>query len=407
MIKRFSQVRVVDAQSPYNGQTVDIVVSDGIIQSISVSEPVAKGDCVSPGWVDMAATTGEPGFEERETLRSLAAAAAFGGFVQVAVSPAGYPVRDNRPTVDAFLKNARGLPIELLPLGAVSMGLEGEALAELYSMHEAGAVGFFDDNKSMERAQLLKIALQYTDRLDVVVYSTPLDTSIAPLGMVHEGIISTQLGLKSIPSIAEELRIQRDLTILSYTGGRLHFHALSTMRGVQMIAEAKAQGLSVTADTTIAHLIGSDDDLKGFDTAYKTWPPLRSNFDREALWAGVKEGTIDAISSGHRPYDVENKQVEFDNAAFGAATLDFAYAWFTARYGSDPLTQETWVRAVTQGPRSILHLGNVRIQEGMPAEFTFFNPSGATPEKGFSLGMNIPKWPKKGSIQGIHTGFTS
>jgi dihydroorotase len=172
---------------------------------------------------------------------------------------------------------------------------------------------------------------------------------------------------------------------------------------VALVAAAKDRGLAVTADTTIAHLLFTDEDLANFDTNLKVFPPVRSKSDQEALWAGILDGTLDAISSGHRPYDIESKQIEFDYASYGAACLEYAYSAFTARYGSQHQAQSAWVRAVTHGPRNLLNLGQVRIAEGSPAELTLFNPEGPEPLREGKAFNYLPFKDLKGSSVGIFT----
>lgn len=402
MSDRLERVRVVDPHSPYDGQTVHLVLADGQIQSV---EPTAEAatSLVSPGWVDVLATCGQPGYEERESFETLSAAALRGGYVQIAVSPEGNPVRDNATGISSLLAETRHSPVEFLPLGAISKRTDGEQLAELHLQHKAGALGFFDAYRTTESALLLKLALQYTCEWEVPIYSIPVDRSLNPNGIVHESAATTALGLKTLPALAECIRIERDLRLLEYTGGHLHVHGLSSAEGVALIGDAKNRGLSVTADTTIAHLLFSDQDLANFNTQLKVFPPIRSKSDQEALWAGLQSGIVDAISSGHRPYDIESKQLEFDYAAYGAASIEYTYSAFTAHYGTHHQAQSAWVSAVAHAPRRILNLGQVRIAEGSPAELTLFNPNANEPlreGKGFNY---LPFKQLKGSSLGIYT----
>ncbi len=402
MSDRLERVRVVDPHSPYDGQTVNLVLADGQIQSVEPTTEAATS-LVSPGWVDVLATCGQPGHEERETYETLAAAALRGGYVQVAVSPEGNPVRDNATGISALLAETNHLPVEFLPLGALSKGTKGEHLAELHLQHQAGALGFFDAYQTTESALLLKLALQYTCEWEVPIYSVPVDRSLNPNGSVHESAVTTPLGLKSLPTLTECIRLERDLRLLEYTGGHLHIHGISSAEGVALIAAAKERGLAVTADTTIAHLLFTDEDLADFNTHLKVFPPIRSKSDQEALWAGVQSGIIDAISSGHRPYDIESKQIEFDYASFGAASIEYAYSAFTAQFGSQHQAQSAWVRAVAHGPRRILNLGQVRIAEGSPAELTLFSPNAYEPLRE-GKGVNYLPFNKLiGSASGIYT----
>jgi dihydroorotase len=402
MSDRLENVQVVDPASPYDGQTVSLILEDGIIQSIHPSQEPATA-FVSPGWVDLLATSGQPGQEERETWESLALAGIHGGYVQVVVSPEGTPVRDSATGIQSFLAGTTHLPIELLPLGTLSTNAEGLQLAELHQMLSSGAIGFFDAYLPTERAQLLQLGLQYTQDWEVPLISVPFDRSFSPYGMVNESPFTTQLGLKSTPVLAEILRLERDIRILEYAGGRLHFHGVSSAEGVQIIREAKQKGLPITADTTLAHLVFTDEDLAQFDTHLKVFPPLRRPSDQEALWNGLLDGTLDAIASGHRPYDTEHKQVEFDDAAWGMATLEFGYSAFTAKFGTGRQAQSTWVRAVTHGPRALYQLGEVRIVEGSPAELTVFHPDAPAPQR-VGKGANYPtQWKLQGAAIALAT----
>lgn len=402
MSDRLEHVQVVDPASPYDGQTVSLVLEDGIIQAIQPSQETATA-LVSPGWVDLLATSGQPGHEERESWESLALAGLHGGYVQVAVSPEGSPPRDSATGIHAFLSGTDKLPIELLPLGTLSTRAEGLQLAELHQMLSSGAVGFFDAYAPTERAQLLQLALQYTQDWDVPILSVPFDRSFSPHGMVNESPFTTQLGLKTSPVLAEVLRLERDVRILEYTRGRIHFHGISSAEGVQVVREAKQKGLAVTADTTLAHLVFTDEDLGQFDTHLKVFPPLRTPADQEALWQGILDGTLDALASGHRPYDTEQKQVEFDEAAWGMASLEFGYSAFTAKYGTGREAQSAWVRAVTHAPRTIYQLGEVRIVEGAPAELTVFHPEAPAPKR-VGKGANYPnRWNLQGAAVAIAT----
>ena len=284
-------VKIIDASNTeLHLKKRDILISNGIIQKIAAKivgdktmEVVSvKNLHLSQGWFDSGVCFGEPGFEERETIANGLQTAAKSGFTDVVLNTNTYPIPDSSSDI-VFLKNAaKDQVTELHPLGALTMKAEGDTLAELYDMKNAGAVGFFDFKHPLENANLLKIALQYTQNFGGLAYSYPMDASIAGRGNVNEGETSVRLGLKGISALAEELRITRDLSILEYTGGRLHIPTLSTARSVKLMAEAKKKGLDVSCSVAVHHLIYTDAQLDEFDAAYKVLPPLRRKNDVKA-----------------------------------------------------------------------------------------------------------------------------
>ncbi|MGB6153507.1 MAG: dihydroorotase [Pricia sp.] len=356
----------------------DILIKDGIIQKIAVkiaadkdTEVVSlKNLHVSQGWFDSGVCFGEPGFEERETITNGLRTAAESGFTDIVLNPNTHPVPDSSSDI-VFLKTAaRGQSTEIHPLGTLTMGAEGKDLAELYDMQNAGAVGFFDFKHPLENANLLKIALQYTQNFGGLAYSYPMDANIAGKGNVNEGTSAVRLGLKGIPALAEELRIIRDLAILEYTGGKLHIPTISTARSVQLIASAKKKGLDVSCSVAVHQLIYTDDMLEEFDAAYKVMPPLRTKSDSKALIKGVKDGTIDFVTSDHLPMNIEEKQVEFENAAYGTIGLESTFGSLNPIFG-----MESTIDILTKG-RERYGLRRPTIKEGQAAKLTLFNPNG-------------------------------
>ena len=245
---------------------------------------------------------------------------------------------------------------------------QGAHLAELYDMKNAGAVGFSDFKSPIDNPNLLKIALQYSQNFDALVYSFPMDDKIAGKGIVNEGPVSTGLGLKGIPSLAEELQIARDLFILEYTGGKLHIPTISTEGAVKLIARAKKKGLDVSCSVAIHNLWFTDDQLSEFDTNFKTMPPLRQKNDVAALIKGLKNGTIDFVTTDHTPMDIEQKRVEFDNAAYGSLGLESAFGILNQLFGA-----EKTVELLTTG-RERYGLEHPKLQEGQKANLTLFEP---------------------------------
>lgn len=354
----------------------DILIKNGSISSIAskidtpanTKEIKLKNLHVSIGWFDSSVSFGEPGYEERETIANGLLTAAKSGFTDIVLNPSSTPVPDSSSDI-VFLKNAaQNNSVNLHPLGCLTNLAKGEALAELFDMQNSGAVGFYDSKKAIKNPNLLKIALQYTDSFDGLVYSFPLDTKIAGKGQVNEGPVSTRLGLKGIPALAEELQIVRDLFILEYAGGKLHIPTISTANAVKLIAEAKKKGLNVTCSVAIHNLIFSDDVLHDFDTNYKVLPPLRTSKDIKALIKGVKDDVIDFVTSDHTPINIENKKVEFDNASYGTIGLESAFGILNLIFNT-----EKTIALLTKG-RERYGLETPVLKEGQKACLTLFNP---------------------------------
>lgn len=354
----------------------DILIKNGNISSIAskidtlanTKEIKLKNLHVSIGWFDSSVSFGEPGYEERETIANGIATAAKSGFTDIILNPSSTPVPDTSSDI-VFLKNAaQNKGVNLYPLGCLTNDAKGESLAELFDMKNAGAVGFYDTKQSIDNPNLLKIALQYTESFKGLVYSYPLDKKIAGKGIVNEGAVSTRLGLKGIPALAEELQIVRDLFILEYAGGKLHVPTISTANGVKLIANAKKKGLNVSCSVAIHNLIFDDTVLHDFDSNYKVMPPLRTSKDCKALIKGVKDGVIDFVTSDHTPINIENKKVEFDNADYGTIGLESAFGSLTPLFGL-----EKTIEILTKG-RERYGLETPKIKEGEKASITLFNP---------------------------------
>ncbi|MFH6942997.1 dihydroorotase family protein [Flavobacterium sp. FlaQc-50] len=370
--------KIIDSKSPFHNQTVDLLIADGIIEKIGASLPESteakevKFDNLhlSQGWFDSSVSFGEPGYEDRETIANGLTVAAKSGFTGVALQPNSFPIIDNQSQINFVKSKANGFATELFPIGALTKASEGKDMAELFDMKKSGAVAFGDYNKSLDNANLLKIALQYVQDFDGLVVSYSQDVNLKGTGVVNEGIISTKLGLKGIPNLAEELQISRNLFLLEYTSGKLHIPTVSTAKSGALIKEAKAKGLNVTCSASVHHLVLNDEKLEGFDTRYKVTPPLRTESDRAALVNAVLDGTIDMITSDHNPIDIEFKKMEFDTAKNGTIGLESAFgALLTV------LPLETVIEKLTLG-KAVFGIENNSIAEGSKANFTFFSPEG-------------------------------
>lgn len=374
--------RIIDPKSAFHNQVMDLLIENGTIKKIGAKlqnpnklEEVKLDNLhVSQGWFDSSVSFGEPGFEDRETIANGLKVAAKSGFTAIALQPNSYPIIDNQALVHLVLSKAKNAATQVFPIGSLTKNAEGKDLAELFDMKNAGAVAFGDYNKNLDNANLLKIALQYVQDFDGLAIAYGQDNNIKGNGVANEGIVSTRLGLKGIPNLAEELMVARNLFLLEYTGGKLHIPTVSTAKSLQLIKEAKAKGLNVTCSVAVHHLVLTDEKLDGFDTRYKVTPPLRTDMNRKALIKGVKDGTIDMITSDHNPIDIEHKKMEFDLAKNGTIGLESAFgALMTV------LPMETIVEKLTAG-KSVFNPEasgeGSPIAEQSNAILTLFNPDG-------------------------------
>ncbi len=367
---------IVDASSKHHLKKRDVLIENGKISKIAatiassekVEEISLKNLHISQGWFDSSVSFGEPGFEDRETIENGLRTAAYSGFTSVAVNANSFPVTDSKGHIKFLKSKAEGNAVSLFPIGALTIGSKGTDLAELYDMQSEGAVAFYDYKNPIANANLLKIALQYTQNFDGLVQSFPFDKSVARNGMMNEEINSTKLGLKGIPALSEELQIIRDLYILEYTGGKLHIPTISTKKSVELIKDAKKKGLNVSCSVSIFNLALTDDALESFDTNYKLLPPLRTKEDAKALLKGLKDGTIDGVTSDHNPIDVEHKTTEFEHAMFGSIGLEACFGTLNKLVGT-----EATIMALTE-LKKVFNIPSETIEEGNNAEFTLFNP---------------------------------
>ena len=360
---------ISDPGSPFNQQVVDVLIEKGHITKIApaiISDYEtfdAKGKYLAPGFFDLNCNIGELGLETKEDLHTGTLAAAAGGFTGVALMPNTQPPIHSKAEIEYLMNRAKNNLVDFYPLGAISHKREGKDLAEMYDMYQSGAKAFTDGNRPVQDAGLMERALLYTKGFNALVLSYPEDTAIAGKAKVHEGEVSTLLGMKGIPSLAEELMVARDLYLAEYTESRIHFSTISTERSVDLIREAKKKGLQVTCDVAVHHLLLTDEALMGFDSQYKVKPPLRTQKDVKALLKGLKDGTIDAIVSQHTPHEVEFKNVEFEVAEFGMISLQTAFA--TALEAG--LSMEMIIEKMAINPRKILNVEVPVIAEGQEA----------------------------------------
>ena len=373
------QACITDPGSSFHGKIQDIFIEDGTIREISSSISMQadqvvelKGLQVSPGWVDIFSNFADPGFEFKETLETGSAAAAAGGYTDVFLIPDTQPVTDNKTQVEFLRQRSNGLPVNIWPIGAITKNLEGRHLAEMYDMRNSGAVAFSDGLHPVQSSGVLVKALQYVKAFQGVIIQIPDDTSISPNGLIHEGIISTQLGLPGKPIMSEELIIARDIKLARYSGSRLHFTGVSSLRSIDYIRRGKDSGLDITCSVTPYHLLFSDDALINYDTNLKVYPPLRPRSVTSLLQKALLDGSIDCIASHHLPHEYDSKILEFENAKYGMIGLETAYASVQTLFPE--LSVEKIYDLFGGNARKIFGMDSCTIEKGQSGNITLFNP---------------------------------
>jgi dihydroorotase len=371
------QATILDSESEFHNQKMDITIENGTITSIDKSaknlnklEEISLDNLyVSQGWFDSSVSFGEPGFEDRETISNGLKVAAKSGFTDVALQPNSYPILDNQSAISFVKSKANGFATNLHPIGALTKNSNGQDLAELFDMKNAGAIAFGDYNNPIDKANIQKIALQYVQDFDGLVITFCQEKSLKGNGVMNEGIISTKLGLKGIPAMAEEIDLIRNLSILEYTGGKMHVPTISTAKSVVLIKEAKKKGLNITCSVSVHHLTLNETALEGFDSRYKVVPPLQTDVNRKALIKGVTDGTIDMITSDHNPIDIEHKKLEFDIAKNGTIGLETAFGMLQNVLPTALIVEKLVNgKAVFGIEKSIISVGNI-------ACMSLFNPN--------------------------------
>jgi len=370
---------------PKSGQIVraDVHIRNGVIAEIGeglTATDATELDCtdryLSPGWMDMHVHLREPGFEFKETIVSGCAAAAYGGFTAVACMPNTDPPTHTRDVVEFIIERAEKLPVDVYPIACVSKHREGKELAEMADLQAGGAVAFSDDGSPVYDAGLMRRALEYASMLNAPVINHMEDLQLNRGGQMHEGTVSTRLGLPGIPGLSEDVMVARDLLLSEFTGGRLHVAHISTGRSVDLVRQAKARGIQVTAEVCTHHFSLTDEAVEAseYSTNTKMHPPLRSAADVEAIKAGLADGTIDAICTDHAPHASFEKEVEYIAAPFGIIGLETAWGLIGRELLAEGrLDMPDAVSRITDAPRRILGIPEVRLEIGEKANLTVFD----------------------------------
>lgn len=369
--------KILDASSPHHNTIQDIYIADGVIQKMgkNLSFPDAKQISfknlhISQGWFDSSVSFGEPGYEERETIAHGLDVAASSGFTHIALNTNTDPKPDSRADIAFLLEQANGSPVHLYPKARITTSESESKLAPLRELQVTGAVCFSNHKSALANANILKLALQYTHDFDGLVESFAFNQDMGNGGVMHEGAVSTSLGLTGIPSVVEEMQIKRDLDILSYTNGKLHIPTLSTKDAVPLIKQAKKTGLDISTSVSIHNLFFTDKALEGFNANAKLLPPLREQADSKALQKALKDGTIDMVTSDHQPLNSELKYVELDLAHYGSIGLEHSFGCLLSIFDVAVV-----VDVLTRG-KARFGIAASPIQEGATADLSLFTPDG-------------------------------
>ena len=361
----------------------DILIRDGVLAEIGpdlkhtdATQYDASGRTISIGWMDMHVHLREPGYEHKETIITGCEAAAYGGFTAVACMPNTNPPIHTRNVVEFIIERAEKTPVDVYPIACVSKNRKGESLSEMADLAAGGAVAFSDDGDPVQDSSLMRHALEYSAMLNMPIINHEEDLLLGPEGHMHEGEVSTRLGLAGIPTISEEIMIARDILLADYTGGHVHVAHISTAGAVNLVRHAKKNGINVTTEVCAHHFTLTDKEVETseFDTHTKMHPPLRPQSHIDAIKAGLADGTIDVICTDHAPHASFEKEVEFIAAPFGILGLETAWG-LTGRelIDSGVLSLAEAVHKLSVAPREILHIEVPRLEVGAPANLTIFD----------------------------------
>ncbi|MBM4176767.1 MAG: dihydroorotase [Ignavibacteria bacterium] len=405
--------QIIDPQVKLN-RTADILLEDGIITKIDESISIKadhvldlKDKIISPGFADVHVHLREPGREDEETIETGSSAAAAGGFTGICCMPNTEPAIDSAEVVTFIKEKAKGLLVDVYPIGAVTKKREGKELAFLGEMAEAGVVGFSDDGVAVSTSHLLKYAFEYSSMFNLPIVEHCEDSSLTVDGVMNEGFNSTKFGLPPHPSLAEDLIALRDIAVLDYSGGRLHIAHISTKGAVEILRQAKKRGLKVTGEAAPHHFTLTDDAVQTYDTNTKVNPPLRSQEDVDAISEGLKDGTIDCIACDHAPHSIEEKEWEYIYSPFGMIGLETSVGLtLTKLYHTKILSLEDIVMKMSINPREIFNLAKAKIEVGENANLTILDANQNWTVDRFNLkskSINTPfhGWELKGRAIGV------
>jgi dihydroorotase len=392
--------QILHPGSPYHKKKKDILIDQGkiikIADNLKEEGKVIKGRQLkaSIGWFDMKANFNDPGNEQKEDIITGCLAAAAGGFTGIALVPNTKPPIQTKNQIQYMISKAASSLPDVFPYGSITSDNLGEEITEMIDQYHAGAVAFTDGEKPIWNTDILLKALLYVRKFDGLIINKPEDKWLNLFGNMHEGVTSTALGLKGMPSLAEEIIIERDIRILEYTGGKLHFSNISTAESVKMIKNARKR-LDISCDIA-AHQIAFDDTyLSDFDTNFKVNPPFREKKDIKALIRGLEDATIDVIVSSHSPHDEECKKLEFDHADFGIASLQTVYPVLLDKLGPDGW--KIFLDKITVNPRKRLNIEIPKLEEKAEANLTVFDPTEEwklNSQTNFSKSEYSPFWNK-------------
>jgi dihydroorotase len=392
--------RILDPSSRRD-EPGDVLIEDGKIAAVGAgldatgSEVLeAEGGWIAPGFFDMHAHLREPGQEYKEDIASGGRSAVAGGFTSVACMANTHPVNDDPAMTDFILDRAHhDSPAKVYPVGAATMGLEGEIMTEMSALVAAGAVAFSDDGKTIQDSGVMRRVLAYSRLVDVPVIVHAEDRTLVGEGVVNEGLVSTRLGLPGNPSLAEDVLVMRDLMLAELTGARLHVAHVSSARSVEAIRRTKERGVSVTAEVTPHHLTLTDEATLGYDTNTKVAPPLRSAADVTACREGLADGTLDAIATDHAPHALHEKDLDFAEAPPGLIGFETAAAVVLDLVRQDEISPLELVRRLSTNPARILNRPGGELTVGSPGDLTVVDPERRwryDPAKGYSKSRNSP-----------------
>jgi dihydroorotase len=371
-------VEILDLNSPFHGAIKNVLIKNGIIEAISdeileAEELIeGKGMVLSVGFMDMRASFRDPGFEFKEDIATGSLGAAYGGFTEVALLPNTQPQVQNKDIIAYLKMRSADHLVQIYPMANLTIDAKGEEMTEMLDLHHAGAIAFTDGNKPVWHTGVMVKALQYLQPINGLLINHAEELALTQYGQMNEGQMSTYLGLKGIPKLAEELMIARDIELLRYAGGKIHFSRVSSPKSLELIKAGRKAGLSITCDVAVHQLIFTDKDLTTFDSNLKVNPPLRSKDTVNMLWKALADGVIDVIVTDHSPQDEESKKLEFDQAAFGMLGLETAFA---ALNTSGKLELAKLITKFTTAPRTILQVSQPQIVVGEKANLTLFDPT--------------------------------